>query len=257
MKTNTSADLFHVLGLDQLQIMLEQNSSKIITTAILIISLIAIVKVIGYILQSPFEYPYFTYNFDVSGKRNPEMDDLIDGYLNNGYFSAIEKHYQKVQKWREECETKIQKAFLKNYRMKQYNDAIDDEHMYQFTATRDQKRYKQVNYKRLPYTVKTECLNFSCDFNYINSRYQKLRRIDHSCTLKQYHSKNQRKLMTRELRERIMKRDNYTCQICGKYMPDEVGLHIDHIIPVSKGGKSIESNLQVLCSKCNGNKSNK
>lgn len=87
--------------------------------------------------------------------------------------------------------------------------------------------------------------------------YQKLRRIGHSCTLKQYHSKNQRKLMTRELRERIMRRDNYTCKICGKYMPDEVGLHIDHIIPVSKGGKSIEQNLQVLCSKCNGHKSNK
>ena len=51
-----------------------------------------------------------------------------------------------------------------------------------------------------------------------------------------------------------MIRDNYTCQICGKYMPDGVGLHIDHIIPVSKGGKSVESNLQVLCSKCNGSK---
>ena len=35
------------------------------------------------------------------------------------------------------------------------------------------------------------------------------------------------------------------------------GLHIDHIVPVSKGGKTVPSNLQVLCSKCNGNKSNK
>jgi len=42
-----------------------------------------------------------------------------------------------------------------------------------------------------------------------------------------------------------------------RYMPDEVGLHIDHIIPVSKGGKTVASNLQVLCSKCNGSKSNK
>ena len=37
--------------------------------------------------------------------------------------------------------------------------------------------------------------------------------------------------MTKALRKEIMLRDNYTCQICGKYMPDEVGLHIDHIIP--------------------------
>lgn len=60
--------------------------------------------------------------------------------------------------------------------------------------------------------------------------------------------------MTKELRRQIMIRDDYTCQICGKYMPDEVGLQIDHIIPVSKGGKTIPSNLQTLCSKCNGKK---
>lgn len=51
-----------------------------------------------------------------------------------------------------------------------------------------------------------------------------------------------------------MERDSYTCQICGKYMPGEVGLHIDHIFPIAKGGKSIPSNLRVLCSKCNGKK---
>ena len=63
--------------------------------------------------------------------------------------------------------------------------------------------------------------------------------------------------MTKELRQQIIDRDKYTCQLCGKYMPDEVGLHIDHIVSISKGGKTVPSNLQVLCSKCNGIKSNK
>ena len=75
----------------------EQNSSKILIIAVSIILLLTVVNIIRYILKSPFEYPYFVHNFDVSGKRNPEMNDLIDQYLNNGYFSAIEKHYQKVQ----------------------------------------------------------------------------------------------------------------------------------------------------------------
>lgn len=55
-------------------------------------------------------------------------------------------------------------------------------------------------------------------------------------------------------RRRVMQRDDYTCQICGKRMPDGVGLHVDHIVPIAKGGKTVESNLQVLCSKCNGRK---
>ena len=40
-------------------------------------------------------------------------------------------------------------------------------------------------------------------------------------------------------------------------MPDEVGLQIDHIIPIAKGGKTVVSNLRVLCSKCNASKSDK
>ena len=36
-----------------------------------------------------------------------------------------------------------------------------------------------------------------------------------------------------------------------------VGLHIDHIIPIAKGGKSVPNNLRVLCSKCNGAKGSK
>lgn len=76
--------------------------------------------------------------------------------------------------------------------------------------------------------------------------------FDYSCTLNQYHARKQRSLMTKELRQQIMVRDNYKYQICGKHMSDEVGLQIDHIIPVSEGGKTVPSNLQVLCSKCNG-----
>lgn len=85
-------------------------------------------------------------------------------------------------------------------------------------------------------------------------RYARLERIGFETTLSAYRSQKQRKLMTKKLRKEIARRDNYTCQICGKYMPDGIGLHIDHIVPISKGGKTVPSNLQVLCSKCNGRK---
>lgn len=67
----------------------------------------------------------------------------------------------------------------------------------------------------------------------------------------------ERNKMTSTLRQKIMIRDNYTCQMCGKVMRDTVGLQIDHIVPINKGGKTEESNLQVLCSICNGRKSDK
>jgi 5-methylcytosine-specific restriction endonuclease McrA len=89
------------------------------------------------------------------------------------------------------------------------------------------------------------------------SRMKKLKEFDYELTMKEAGSKEQRKLMSSELKNKIKIRDDYTCQICGKHMPDEVGLHIDHIIPVAKGGLSIEKNLRVLCSKCNGKKGSK
>jgi 5-methylcytosine-specific restriction endonuclease McrA len=92
------------------------------------------------------------------------------------------------------------------------------------------------------------------NWQWMKERYKQLEKIGFESTLGDYHSKAQRKLMTPELRKKIKERDNYTCQECGKFMPDEVGLHIDHIIPVAKGGKSVPSNLRVLCSKCNGSK---
>lgn len=71
--------------------------------------------------------------------------------------------------------------------------------------------------------------------------------------------KYQRTLMTRRLRKEIMSRDNYTCQNCGLSLEKEPNLllEIDHIIPISKNGKTTYENLQTLCWKCNRQKGNK
>ena len=72
-------------------------------------------------------------------------------------------------------------------------------------------------------------------------------------------AKEQRALMTRKLREHIKKRDNYTCCNCGNstHVEPNLLLEIDHIIPVAKGGCTVEENLQTLCWKCNRAKSDK
>lgn len=72
-------------------------------------------------------------------------------------------------------------------------------------------------------------------------------------------AKEQRTLMTKKLRTFIKSRDNFTCCTCGNstHVEPNLLLEIDHIIPVSKGGCTVEDNLQTLCWKCNRAKSNK
>ena len=72
-------------------------------------------------------------------------------------------------------------------------------------------------------------------------------------------TKEQRALMTKKMRDAIKVRDNFTCCTCGNSTHTEPNLllEIDHIIPVSKGGYTVEDNLQTLCWKCNRAKSNK
>lgn len=76
---------------------------------------------------------------------------------------------------------------------------------------------------------------------------------------KEHFKKLQRKKVTTSMRFEVFKRDDYRCQICGASSSKDqnVTLHLDHIIPVSKGGETVVSNLQTLCSHCNLGKSDK
>lgn len=60
-----------------------------------------------------------------------------------------------------------------------------------------------------------------------------------------------------KLRYAVLKRDNSTCQRCGRTpAKDGAVLHIDHKVPYSLGGLTEENNLWALCSECNLGKSN-
>ncbi len=52
-------------------------------------------------------------------------------------------------------------------------------------------------------------------------------------------------------RREVFRRDNYTCQYCGRR---NIDLTIDHVTPRSIGGKHIWSNVVTACSHCNHRK---
>ena len=71
------------------------------------------------------------------------------------------------------------------------------------------------------------------------------------------YSKGNSRNVSLSLRLKVLNRDNFRCVYCGKSPATHFGtnLHIDHILPFSKGGKSTLENLQTLCEECNLGKS--
>lgn len=59
------------------------------------------------------------------------------------------------------------------------------------------------------------------------------------------------------VRFKVLKRDKFTCVYCGGKPSQGYTLHVDHIIPKSKGGSNELNNLVTACEICNIGKSNK
>lgn len=119
------------------------------------------------------------------------------------------------------------------------------EHVYALKSKQqNDTRFACLNGECFPELLKQMLLLY--DDEYLLS----CRITDASYATKKKSKKRARAEMTLKLRYQIMKRDYFKCVICGRRPPD-VELCVDHIIPVSRGGKSKESNLRTLCTDCN------
>lgn len=107
-----------------------------------------------------------------------------------------------------------------------------------YTSPKGQKRY--CNY----------CI---LNTQQIEEAFAELDKMEEAKQAKQY----QRSMMTDSLRYDILKRDGFKCVLCGCSAEDGVKLHVDHIVPIAKGGLTVASNLRTLCERCNLGKSDK
>ncbi|MBL8087177.1 MAG: HNH endonuclease [Chthonomonas sp.] len=64
--------------------------------------------------------------------------------------------------------------------------------------------------------------------------------------------------ISERMRFRILVRDGFKCNACGASPLQSPGteLHVDHIVPWSKGGETVPENLATKCSRCNLGKGN-
>ena len=115
-----------------------------------------------------------------------------------------------------------------------------------------EKEVKEFDPKKYPYKQSKEVIERSCNVFghicpvfFVNEPFTEtkdMRRI----------SRN----IPREMMLRIVRRDNYTCQICGKHLKDDE-LEFDHKIPFARGGSGEEHHIRLVCRKCNRSKGSK
>jgi 5-methylcytosine-specific restriction endonuclease McrA len=66
-----------------------------------------------------------------------------------------------------------------------------------------------------------------------------------------YHMVNRPRPQLKMTRREVFRRDNFTCQYCGRHQSD---LTIDHVLPRHLGGKHIWRNVVAACPTCNHRK---
>lgn len=73
------------------------------------------------------------------------------------------------------------------------------------------------------------------------------------------HSGEARRDIPLGLRFRVLRRDRFKCVLCGDHPArnPECVLHVDHVIPWSRGGSTREDNLRTLCGACNLGRGNR
>ncbi|MGL5577263.1 HNH endonuclease [Cetobacterium sp.] len=201
-----------------------------------------------------------------SAENNP-LEYIIKYFYTNKklYPEQIKKLYQLI----EELETLSEaRQIIENYKIEyqQYLGDVPD-----FIMKNDEAGF----YSRLGFaTINESVLIVEYKFSYTSNGgmvqrsftipmkeetiIELIKALESKLTISAF-IKEQRTLMTKKIREFIKTRDNFTCCNCNNSIEIEPNLllEIDHIIPVSKGGETIEENLQTLCWKCNRAKSNK
>ncbi|MHA1522611.1 MAG: HNH endonuclease, partial [Promethearchaeota archaeon] len=86
---------------------------------------------------------------------------------------------------------------------------------------------------------------------YVSQAKLKHNKIVNDGALNENNSSKRSRYISKEIKEIVKARDNYCCVRCGKEEAWNVQLHVDHIIPFSKGGSNNADNLQTLCASCN------
>ncbi len=132
--------------------------------------------------------------------------------------------------------------------------AFYDEHKFEIERRKqeyqEQKKQQQIEYEKN--LIRQELLEKDRKRQLQREVYKKL--LDKGAVSNQPVDKDSsREPIPQDIMDKVWNRDGGRCVKCGS----QENLEFDHIIPFSKGGANTYRNLQILCRKCNLEKSNR
>ncbi|MHB1949357.1 MAG: HNH endonuclease [Gammaproteobacteria bacterium] len=168
--------------------------------------------------------------FIFSAEYREGVNDALDEIL------AIQKELLEENPTRENCE-KIYDEVV--------NSVYDDLAEYAVSQSDEQNLWNIIY--RIVYRVYKRSIE---KLNFIKSMQRQLNQ--------ELIEKNLRNGIEAGIRLKVMKRDCFKCRYCGESPSTDpkITLVVDHIQPLTKGGKNCLDNYQTLCNFCNAGKSN-
>ena len=138
-------------------------------------------------LSNPYRFPYFRYSFDVSGKRNVDLINLIDtSLLDERNRSLLDDYARQLDTWGKQTKAEIESIhfkWLRQKRREQYESILDEDHAYTFSTCRNRTRYNQANYIRTPYTVTFVDQQIQVSLEWLLDRCRQLEKTNFEATV--------------------------------------------------------------------------
>lgn len=212
-----------------------------------------------------------SYNQQCNSKRSFDRLDL-----NNVFFSYIEKHLEACSTLISKIDKNISTYKLYCYDYNNLTTSVTQESAKEFkvpfntfinieeSIVKKNKLSPQCTFTirisasyTSPQGRNSYSKHYDYDYDQIASSYKEVWRLISVRQSRAYQVQVERAKLSDSLRYDVLRRDGFKCQICGATAQEGAKLHVDHIIPVSKGGKTELSNLRTLCDRCNLGKSDK
>ena len=90
-----------------------------------------------------FTYPYQIYEIDITGKRNANLIDYIDEWINNSNMYKVETGHEEIKAWKKDCENIISAIDISDELRSRYNLSLDDGRAFKFKFIRYITKTKQ------------------------------------------------------------------------------------------------------------------